>query len=147
MYYNLRAAASKRPDDMPVQSINIVHGQQEEVDDRGMDSSASTPVGLFLPLALASWGRSTRVIGPRSELLLAHQDDGAAVSLINATMVSEELRLSLHWVLSDTNHDVQGIASNQMYRIIVSFPKADGTGWVNIYTKLNMCTVIHSRTY
>jgi hypothetical protein len=40
-YYDLRAAASKSPDDMPVQRISIVHTQQEEVDNLGMDSPAT----------------------------------------------------------------------------------------------------------
>ena len=96
------AAAAQRPDDMPVQRINIVHGQQEEVDERGMDSTTTPTAGLFLKLALASWDRSPRVQGPRSELLLAHRDDGAEVLLINSTMLSEELRASIQWVPSDT---------------------------------------------
>ncbi len=44
--------------------------------------------------------------------------------------------------MSLTTHDVQGIAQNQMCKCIVKFPKADGTGWINIYTKLHMRTVI-----
>ncbi len=70
------------------------------------------------------------------------------MNLVNPTLLSEETRLSLHWVaahvnlLSLTNHDVQGLAQNQMCKTIVSFPKADGTGWINIYTKLYMCTIM-----
>jgi hypothetical protein len=124
---------------MPVQRINIVHEQTiEEVDERGMDSPHATPAGLFLQVALATWDRSSKAQGRRSDLLLAHRDDGAAVSLINSNMLSEVLSMSIHWVEAD----VQGIASNQMCRMIVSFPKAAGTGWVNIYTKLYLCTVI-----
>ncbi len=110
---------------MPVQRINIVHEQpREDVDERGMDSPATTPSGLFLQVALATWDKTTREQGRRSELLIAHRDYGAAVLLINSTMLREELSKSIHWVDADTkllpvtNHDVQGIAGNLMCRII-----------------------------
>ncbi len=147
-YYDLRAAASKRPDNMPIHRVNIVHTQHEEVDECKVDAAAPSPPGLFLQLALAAWDKTTRIVGPRSELLLAHRDDGSAVSLINPTMLSDEPRLSLHWVKADvkllsvTNHDVQGMAQDQMCKIIISFQKAEGTGWINTYTKLYMCTIL-----
>jgi hypothetical protein len=91
---------------MPVQRINIVHEQTiEEVDERGMDSPHATPAGLFLQVALATWDRSSKAQGRRSDLLLAHRDDGAAVSLINSNMLSEVLSMSIHWVEAD----VQGM--------------------------------------
>jgi hypothetical protein len=69
--------------------------QTNEVDERGMDAPASTPVGPFLQLALATYNRKTKVRGPRSELMVAHRDDGAAVFLINPDMMTAEQRMSL----------------------------------------------------
>ena len=98
---------------MPVERLNIVSTENEDVDERGMAGGpVAVPAGLFLQAALATWNPDTRDRGPRSALIFAHRDDGAAVSLINPDMMTPEQRLALPWetsdrkILSASNHDI-----------------------------------------
>jgi hypothetical protein len=110
------------------------------VDERGMDGHAAVPSQA----ALASWNCKTRERGPRSELVFARRDDGAALSLVNPDMMTPEQRMSLVWersdrkILSASNHDIQGMAGDWMCRIISSPLYA----WLDIFTTLYLCTII-----
>ncbi len=80
---------------MPVERINIVLEQSNDVDERGMDGPSASPAGVFLQIALASWNRKTRERGLSSALMFAHRDDGAAVWLANPDMMTTEQRQAL----------------------------------------------------
>ena len=132
---------------MPVERVNIILQRDCDVDERGMDGPAPTSAGLFLQAALATWDPEKRQRGKRTDLIYAHRDDGAGVSLANPDMMTEAQRKSIPWmpsdrrILSATNHDVQGVGNNLMSKLILSFPDVNG-GWINIYTTIYLCTVI-----
>ncbi len=75
---------------MRVERINYVSEQDEVVDERGTHGVGVTPPGLYLDLALSSYDKKTKVRGRRTNLIRAHRDDGAAVSLINPDLIEEE---------------------------------------------------------
>ena len=87
------------------------------VDERGTDGVGVTPPGLYLDVALASYDKKTKARGRRTELIRAHRDDGAAVSLINPDLPDEADSLLILWLrserkpLSASNHDPQGLAA------------------------------------
>ncbi len=88
---------------MRVERINYV----SERNDVGV-----TPPALYLDLALASYDKKTKIRGPRTKLIRAHRDDGAAVSVINPDLLEEADSLLILWVrsnrklLSASNHDL-----------------------------------------
>ena len=100
-----------------VERINYVLEQDEVVDERGTDGVGVTPLALYLDLALASYDKKTQARGRRANLIRAHRDDGAAVSLINPDLLDEADGSLILWVRSDrkllsaSNHDFQGLAA------------------------------------
>ena len=102
---------------MRVERINYVSEQDEVVDERGTDGVGVTPPALYLDLALASYDKKTKARGRRTNLIRAHRDDGAAVSLINPDLLDEADSSLILWVRSDrkllsaSNHDFQGLAA------------------------------------
>ena len=146
-WYDTCATARKQPADMPVEVINIVSAQDSPLDERGTDGAGHTPPALYLDVALSTYDTKTKVRGPRSRLVRAHRDDGAACSLINPDLLDASETVTIQWrrsdrkLLSATNHSLQGVANDKMTTIVMSFPDGKG-GWINILEKVYACTTI-----
>ncbi len=131
-WHEVRATRTQRPADMPVERVNIILQRDCDVDERGMDGPAPPSAGLFLHVALATWNPETAQRGKRTHLIYAHRDDGAAVSLANPYLMTEEERKLIPWIPSDrkilsaTNHDVQGVGNNLMCKLMLCFPDEKG---------------------
>ena len=117
------------------------------VDERGTDGVGVTPLALYLDLALASYDKKTQARGRLANLIRAHRDDGAAVSLINPDLLDEADSLLILWVRSDrkllsaSNHDLQGFGGDAMTIMVASFPDEQGR-WTNIAQNFYACTTI-----